>query len=312
MGIRSLNTFIKKVCPEAFSTKHINEYTGQTFAIDASILLYKYRHISNINKGCIHSHIIGFLNRIKYYNNYNITPIFVFDGVPPQEKLITLKKRQSIRKKLNDKIELLQELEYNNEEEHVQITDEIKRLSNQIINVSKKHVSECKQLLELLGLPYFDAPDEAEKYCVFLYKNKLVDYVVTDDTDVFTFGGVNILKTSIKNDIIEVDLNVFLNKINYTKEKFIDFCILAGCDYLPFIPSLAINTVFNLFKKHNSIEDIIELNKYNFPEDYNYVNIRKIFTEFNYDIPIIEKKEINITELKLFLEEYKLKQIIFN
>ena len=44
--------------------------------------------------------------------------------------------------------------------------------------------------------------------------------------------------------------------------KFIDFCILSGCDYLPYVPNLAINTVYSLFKKYNKIEDIIKLDKY--------------------------------------------------
>ena len=65
MGIRGLNTFIKKICPECIETYKISKYAGKIFAIDASILLYKYRHISNIDENCINSHIIGFLNRIK-------------------------------------------------------------------------------------------------------------------------------------------------------------------------------------------------------------------------------------------------------
>ena len=50
MGIRGLNTFIKKVCPECITTNKISKYSGKVFGIDASILLYKYRHISNIDE----------------------------------------------------------------------------------------------------------------------------------------------------------------------------------------------------------------------------------------------------------------------
>ena len=154
------------------------------------------------------------------------------------------------------------------ENEQKEIDKEISNLSRQIINVTKTHITEVKRLLDLLGINYFDAPDEAEKYCVFLQKQNIIDYIVTDDTDIFTFGGVNIIKSSIKNDIVETNIKMFLDKIEYSNEKFIDFCILSGCDYLPYIPSLAINTVFTLFKKHNSIEDIINLNKYNIPEEH--------------------------------------------
>lgn len=307
MGIRGLNTFIKKVCPECIITKKISSYSGKVFGIDASIFLYKYRHISNIDDSCKNSHIIGFMNRIKYYRNFNIIPVFIFDGVPPEQKKITLKKRQYIKKKIYEKIEILQELKPENEMEKTEINKEISNLSRQIINVTKTHVTEVKTLLDILGITYYDAPDEAEKYCVFLQKNKIIDYIVTDDTDIFTFGGINILKSTIKNDIIETDIEMLLNKIKYTQEKFIEFCILSGCDYLPYVPSVAINTVYTLFKKHNTINDIINLNKYSFPEEYteeNLKNIRSIFLNFEYDLPHgIKNIFIDKEKLKIFLKD---------
>ena len=248
MGIRGLNTFIKKVCPECVTYNKITKYSGKVFAIDASILIYKYRYISKINDS---SHIIGFINRVKYYLSNNIIPVFIFDGIPPIEKKNTLKKRQNIKNKIQEKIDILHNInKHNSDIEKEEINKEIDKLSNQIIYVTKYHIYECQKLLKLLGIPFMVAPDEAEKYCVFLQNEKLIDYIVTDDTDVLTFGGNKILKTSIKSDIIEVDLNVLLNKIEYNKDKFIELCVLSGCDYLPFIPNLAINTVYTLFKKH--------------------------------------------------------------
>lgn len=312
MGIRGLNTFIKKVCPECITTNKISKYSGKVFGIDASILLYKYRHISNIDESCVNSHIIGFLNRIKYYLNNNIIPVFIFDGVPPEQKKITLKKRQSIKRKIYEKIEILQDLSPDNESEQREIDKEINNLSRQIINVTKTHITDVKVLLDILGINYYDAPDEAEKYCVFLQQNKIIDYIVTDDTDVFTFGGVNVLKSSIKNDLIETDIEQFLLKIGYTRLKFIDFCILSGCDYLSYVPNLAINTVYTLFKKLDNIEDIMKLNKYAFPEEYSNAeevkNIRLIFSNFEYEIPKpLEMKVINKIEFKNYLERINIK-----
>ena len=311
MGIRGLNTFIKKVCPESITSNKIDKYSGKIFGIDASILLYKYRHISNIDESCTNSHIIGFLNRIKYYKNNNITPVFIFDGAPPEQKRITLKKRQTIKKKIYEKIEILQDLKTDNKNEQKEIDKEISNLSRQIINVTKTHVTEVKTLLTILGINYYDAPDEAEKYCVFLQKNGIIDYIVTDDTDVFTFGGVNILKSSIKNDLIETDIQMFLKKIEYDNNKFVDFCILSGCDYLSYVPNLAINTVYTLFKKHNNIEDIIGLNKYSFPEEYSTEilnEIRSIFVKFEYDKPEkLKNQQVNKIEFKNFLEKMNIK-----
>ena len=312
MGIRGLNTFIKKVCPECIKTNLITKYTDKILGIDASILLYKYRHISNLDSTCVNSHIIGFINRILYYRRFNITPVFIFDGIPPEQKKITLKKRQTIKRKIYEKIELLQQLNPKTDKEKKEIDEEITKLSMQIINVTKSHIDDVKRILDLIGINYYDAPDEAEKYCVYLQKKGIIDYIVSDDTDVFTFGGTKVLKSSIKNNIVEINIEEFLEKNNLDMKKFIDFCILSGCDYLPYVPSLAINTVNTLFKKYDKIEDIIKLNKYLFSEDYNNLNeIRTIFTEFNYEEPnALKKIEINKNELKIYLEEKNIKNAV--
>ena len=200
---------------------------------------------------------------------------------------------------------MLQQLKPNTEIEKFEIENEISKLSMQIINVTKSHIDDVKKVLDLIGVNYYNAPDEAEKYCVFLQKNGIGDYIVSDDTDVFTFGGNNVLKSSIKNNIIEINIEQFLLKVNYDMKKFIDFCILSGCDYLPYIPSLAINTVNTLFKKYDTIEDIIELKKYTFTEEYNNLNeVREIFTKFNYENPIqIKYNIIDKEKFKIFLKE---------
>lgn len=312
MGIRGLNTFIKKVCPECITVNSITKYEGKVFAIDASILLYKYRHITNIDNSCINAHIIGFINRIVYYRKFNIIPVFIFDGIPPEQKKITLKKRQTIKRRIYEKIELLQQLDPKTDNEKKEIEYEINKLSMQIINVTKSHIDDVKVVLDLIGINYYDAPDEAEKYCVYLQNNGIVDYIVSDDTDVFTFGGKNVLKSSIKNNIIEIDIEKFINKSNFDMNKFIDFCILSGCDYLPYVPSLAINTVNTLFKKYDTIEDIIKLDKYIFTEEYDNLNeIREIFTTFNYERPeSLKKNEINKEELQVYLEEKNIKNAV--
>ena len=312
MGIKGLNTFIKKYCPECMFEKNISDYNGSTFAIDASILLYKYVHISNVNPNCKDTHILGFINRIKMYKDNNITPIFVFDGAPPEEKRETLKKRHLNKKKITDKIDALSDLssKIDSEDKKEVLLKEIKRLNNQLVYVTKEHIEDCKKIIKLLGVQYFVAPDEAEKYCVYLYKNNIANYIVSDDTDVFTFGGYNVIKSTIKNKLIEYNFDTFLEKINYSKSKFIDFCILAGCDYLPYVPNLAINTVFTLFKKYNTIEEIINLKKYNFPENYNYDSARSIFVNYNYDEINIDKTlAINYKELEEFLNLKEIKNI---
>ena len=53
---------------------------------------------------------------------------------------------------------------------------------------------DCQELLQLFGLPYIIAPSEAEAQCAWLDAEGLVDGVVTDDNDVFLFGGRHVYR----------------------------------------------------------------------------------------------------------------------
>jgi len=49
-------------------------------------------------------------------------------------------------------------------------------------------------MLQLFGIPWVESPSEAEAQCAFLEMHNLVDGIVTDDSDVFLFGGKKIFK----------------------------------------------------------------------------------------------------------------------
>jgi len=287
MGIRNFNVIVKKHAQDSVSERPIQDYHGKKMAIDCAILLYKYRYAAKHNENC---HISGFMNRVKYYLSNGVTPVFVFDGAPPAAKKNTLTKRQNLKKKIQDKIDTLKQIEPNSEDEEHKLNDEINKLESQIVYVKKSHVDDCKELLGFLGMPYVTAPDEAEKYCAFLQKNGLVDYTVTDDTDALTFGCENVIKMGIMGNLVEVNLKSILESFGMTYVQFVDFCILAGCDYCPYIPKIGGLTAYSLIKKHSSIEEIMDKCNYSFPDDFNYLEARGLFTEFNYPVP--EKFEI--------------------
>lgn len=309
MGIRGLNNLIKKYSPDAENVKDIKEYSGCIFGIDCSILLYKFKYASKAEN----SHLVGIVNRIKYYMSNGILPVFVFDGDPPEAKRNTIQKRQDNKEKLYVRIEELRNLEIDakTDAEKKTLADEITRISSQIIRIKKSHILECKELLEKSGVPYCTAPEDAEKYCAFLQKNGFIDYTVTDDTDAMTFGCEKIIKTSI-NKIIEIDTNKVLQNFEMTMEMFVDFCILSGCDYSDTIASVGPVTSFNIIKQHKSIDNYIE--KLTVKPDKLKIEFeiaKKIFTEFDYVIP--EKFKINSynkKDLLKFLEDNNFKENI--
>ncbi len=306
MGIRGLNTMIKKLSPDSTTMNSIEKYSGSKVAIDCSILLYKFRYASKIEN----AHLIGIVNRVKFYMMNGILPIFIFDGVPPEAKKITIEKRQAAKFKLYQKLDALKEMIPENDQDEKNINEEIEKLSSQLISIKKEHVDECKELLEKSGIPYFTAPEDAEKFCAFLQKNKLVDYTITDDTDAMTFGCEKILKTNINKEIIEINFQKLLDDFKMTNETFVDYCVLSGCDYTETLPQIGPVTAYNMMIKHGSIERYLDANKEKNVSNFDYKTARQIFITFDYQLPeeTIRKKLFDKEILLDFLKKHNFRE----
>ena len=85
MGIRYLNAFLKNNCTQGINEIHMEDLSGCSLAVDASIYLYQYEMDNKL--------IESMDKLVNIMNTYNIHPIFVFDGKPPKLKKKELKRR---------------------------------------------------------------------------------------------------------------------------------------------------------------------------------------------------------------------------
>lgn len=99
--------------------------------------------------------------------------------------------------------------------------------------VTNDMVEECKELLRLFGLPYIVAPLEAEAQCAKLHELGLVDGIVTDDSDVFLFGGRLVYRNLFnQNKFVECYVASDLEReMTLDREKLIRLAYLLGSDY---------------------------------------------------------------------------------
>ena len=107
------------------------------------------------------------------------------------------------------------------------------RLRRNEEDVTLQMAAEVQALLRLFGLPYITAPMEAEAQCAQLAIQKLVDGVITDDSDVFLFGGTPVYRNMF-NDRRMVEcylLSDIERELSLSRDRLISLAFLLGSDY---------------------------------------------------------------------------------
>ena len=299
MGIRNLNKFIKENISDGYTKININDLEDKVIAIDTSLILYQYLIAIKSsddfkNKdGKITSHIHAILTKVLTYLKKRIYPIFVFDGKPPEIKTKTLQHRNQIKKKALDNLK-----------NDVCLTDEEKKkMLKRSLKITDEQITECKEILSIIGIPYIESPTEADPQCAYLVKEGIADSVISDDMDLLAFGTSKLIRG--KSNKLEIyNLNIILKELKLTYDEFIELCILFGCDYCDTIKKIGVKRAYELILKHKNIESIIKLNKYDIPKDYNYKAIIDYFK--NPPILKIKKKDIKWSAPNLVLLKDKL------
>ena len=311
MGIKSLTKLIKQNAEKSIETKKLYQLSGKKVAIDASIFIYQYlMNIRNDNKllknknGDTTSHISGIFYKTVNYLSLGIEPIYVFDGKPPEDKNELIKERN---KKAWDAKNKLKESKN---------PEDILKYEKLSIRMTKKHIDDIKHLLNLMGVEYIqDEKGEAEGIASELCRIGYVDYVVTEDMDALVYNCPRMIRNnldkSIKTkDIISViNLEEILKLLNLNQDKFIELCVLCGCDYCENIPRIGYVKSLKIIREYENIEQFLENNKtYKIPENYliKYKKSIEIFNMYkdkyndNSKIPN-NKSNINISHLINYL-----------
>ncbi len=309
MGIKNLLKFLSEHA-DIINEKEHTEYYGKKIAIDISILMYQVviairnsgSDLTN-DKGDITSHILGLFNKTISFLEKGIIPVFVFDGKPPQLKQKILDARKQVRKKALEKLSDAQTE-----------SDKIKYLKRSVW-ISREQTDQCRELLELMGVPYIDAPQEADSQLSYLCKENLVYAVLTEDMDILTFGSPRIIRnlTSSKKIPLEIELDKVLEKLNLTYDQFVELCILFGCDYCPNLSDVKVNEIYSIYIKHKSIEPTlaeIKTRGYIVPEKFEYAEAKEYFKTSLYNPVKSEaikmKKPENEKLLNLLVNNYGL------
>jgi flap endonuclease-1 len=228
MGIRNLNRYLRNNCPESIRCIPISDISHKKIAVDISIYLYKYEAENTL--------LENMYIMLSIFRHYNIIPIFIFDGKPPDEKKVLLQKRKEDKKSAQE--------EYNKLQQHLLHTDKqdtdkqdiiatMDQLKKQFVQMNKEKIESVKSLIRAYGATYYDAPGEADELCALLVIKKKVWACLSEDMDLFVYGCSRVLRyfSLVSHTVVLYYTKGILNELNMTHKEFKDICILSGTDY---------------------------------------------------------------------------------
>jgi flap endonuclease-1 len=268
----------------------LEDLSGKSIAIDAYNALYQFLAIIRQpdgtplkdSTGKVTSHLSGLLYRTSNLVEMGIKPVYVFDGIPPVLKAVEIERRRQVKV----------EAAVRYEKAVAQGKTAEARMYAQAATSMKDYMEDdSKRLLDLMGLPWVQAPSEGEAQAAHLTKRGNADYCASQDYDSLLFGAPKLLRNvtvsgrrklpskNIYVDVIPevVELDKALKDCGITYEQLIDVGILIGTDFNPDgIKGLGPKTALKLITQHGTLENALpHIKNAEFPAEPQ--RIREIF-----------------------------------
>lgn len=282
-------------------------------AIDASAWMYQFLTIvrtgtaaENLQnaEGQATSHLQGFLSRAIKMLESGVRPVFVFDGKPPEMKQGVNRARREVRQAAA--------------QEHAEAVasedataEEVYKAASRSTVVTREHNESAKALLQVMGLPVVNAPAEAEAACAQLCLEQLVYASVTEDMDVLTFGSPRQVKNlfDVEGSRVgrgprparEFRLAGVLDELKCSMDRFVEFCILCGCDYLPPLPRVGVKTACQLLAREGTLAGVVAAIREgrgpkgcSVPEPWDWQGAKQIFLNGAGEMPDLEALRLDV------------------
>jgi len=224
----------------------LEDLKGKKLAVDAFNILYQFLstirqqdgNLLTDSKGNVTSHLSGFFYRTINLLEAGALPCFVFDGKAPEEKVRVQESRESIREEARKKFAEALEKED---------LEEARKYAQQTSKLTREMISESKELISAMGLPWVQAPAEGEAQAAYMCRKGDVWAVASQDYDSLLFAAPRLVRNLTisqrkkvagkeaytKTEIELIDLSETLNYLQMDIEGFVRMGLLIGTDYNP-------------------------------------------------------------------------------
>ncbi len=238
-----------------------------TAAVDAHNALYQFLSIIRQpdgtplmnGSGRITSHLSGILFRTVNFLEKGIKPVFVFDGKSPEFKQETIEQRREVRTRADEAWKAA--LREGDMEEAYKQASASARIDSYIIASSH-------ELLDLLGIPWVQAPSEGEAQAAHMAQGGSVTYAVSQDYDSLLFGSPVLVRNltvsgrrktrgrTITVNPERIVLSSLLDCLGVTREQLVEIGILVGTDFNPGIRGVGGKTALKVVR-NGEFESVI-------------------------------------------------------
>jgi 5'-3' exonuclease len=324
MGVKDLTKLVREKVPHAISNKSIQSLSGKRIAIDTYIYIFKYKCVLR------ERWMDGFNHLCLAFKQNDVAPMFVFDSKAPPEKLCEQKRRREDAQKrkeatdhLKDALIVYKETNVLDEQLYhchlklqkkndgalaepvklelgdIGVLEEfINKRDGQCISITSDDVANLKTLFHLKGVRWTQALEESEATCSYLYHQNDVDFILTDDSDIMAYGCSYLTKMTADYSFSFIDYETVLDHLEFSKEEFVDFCILLGTDYNTrkrgFGPVKCIKTI----REYGSLENVPAYH------DIDYKRIRELFSYQVYNTFVKDEPILNVDRATFFFANY--------
>jgi len=253
-------------------TTSLEALRGRSFAVDAFNVLHQFLALIRTRdgrpltdqEGRVTSHLVGLAFRTtKLIADYQMRLVFVFDGKPPPLKQGEVEKRRALKRKA--------EAEY---AEAIEAGDTATAFSKavQTGRLDSEMIGDAKRLLDLLGVPWVQAPSEGEAQAAYMATRGDVWAASSRDYDSLLFGAPRLVRyltiqgqewlpsrgraRRLEPEIIE--LGALLSHHGITREQLVDLAMLIGTDFNAGVKGIGPKTALRLLREHGRLERMPE------------------------------------------------------
>jgi flap endonuclease-1 len=265
----------------------LGELAGQKLALDAFNALYHFLSVIRDRMtgeplrdrgGNVTSHLVGVLDRTVTFLEFGIKPVYVFNGKYPRFKERTVRKRRALR-----------------DEALMRWKDAVRKgkpalkYARAATRVDAGVVTSSKRLLDLMGVPWVQAPSEGEAQCSWMGQRGLVFATASQDLDSLLFGSPRLVRnlSAVRKEELSspevaaaadpelIVLADVLKSLGLSREQLVLLGLLVGTDYNEGIKGVGPATALRLVKDYQTLENLLA--KFPLPGQS---DVRKVYAFF--------------------------------